>query len=108
MENCDVYDNEEDGIKISTGSQPTIKGCRIFSNAQSGVYAYNGGSGGHLLGCYIWGNGNEAPIRTEKGAEFLSQEGNVLATPAVDGGGGYAELLNFGPGQQARAAQAAA
>ena len=29
MENCDVYDNEEDGIKISTGSQPTIKGCRM-------------------------------------------------------------------------------
>lgn len=70
LNNCDIYNNFDplsndsygngDGIAIAwipAGSSNTLKGCRIFYNADDGLDCWNNEGLAIIDGCWIWMNG---------------------------------------------------
>jgi len=93
LEDCQIYANAYAGVEISTGSNPTLRGCRIALNRDGVVIREN--STGLLQDCEIEYNAEAGVWIQESGKPTLRRckiTGNVMqAIYVVNGGRGTVE-----------------
>lgn len=54
IEKCDVYQNANANVAITSGANPSIKNCRIFEGGNGGVVAWQNGAAGEIENCEIF------------------------------------------------------
>lgn len=94
--NCDIHDNHDpvsstpyddsDGINIDyipAGNTNTIRGCRIYYNADDGVDLWRNNGIIVVDNCWIWGNGYAEDHVTEVGNGNAIKLGETTTTDAA-------------------------
>jgi hypothetical protein len=71
IEACDIFENANVGIAITSGGAPTVRDSRIFRGRNAGIVSWGGGSG-TIERCEIFGNA-QAGIG-------ISEGGNPIVT----------------------------
>lgn len=79
IEACDVFENANVGIAITSGGAPTVRDSRVFRGRNAGIVSWGGGSG-TIERCEIFGNA-QAGIGISEGGNPI-----VTACRIYDGG----------------------
>ncbi len=54
IEDCEIYQNSNANVAITSGANPSIKNCRIFEGGNGGVVAWQNGAAGEIENCEIF------------------------------------------------------